>query len=183
MILEIVRYGHPALRARGRKIGKVDERIRKLAEDMLETMSDADGVGLAAQQVGAPLQLFVLDAAGFPDRPSQMWIGGREVDPEEYMPMILLNPELEKLGEVEAEIEGCLSFPGISAEVPRPARVRVRAQNLEMEGVEFEASGLLARAVQHEFDHLQGVLFIDRMEPETLGEIQGGLRKLQTAAN
>jgi len=183
MILEIVRYGHPALRARGRRVDKFDEKVRKLAHDMLETMREASGVGLAAQQVGRPLQLCVIDVSGIPDRPSRMWIGGEEVDPDEHMPMVLINPEVGKQGEIEVETEGCLSFPGISGDIPRPGHIRVKASALDGSEVCFEAEGLLSRAVQHEHDHLHGILFTDHMDVGTLADIQDGLRALQRAAN
>lgn len=178
MILDIVHYGHPALRAKGRPIKEVDQRIRKLAEDMIETMEDASGVGLAAQQVGIPMQLCVIDVRDMPDRPSKMWIGGRPVDFEDFMPMVLVNPELALEGEPASEIEGCLSFPGVLGEVPRPGRVRVKARNLDWEEVEFETEGLLGRAVQHEADHLNGVLFIDRMTEETRKSLHGEIGKI-----
>ncbi len=163
MILEIVQYGHPALRAKGRRIEKIDARIRELAQDMLETMYGADGVGLAAQQVGMPIQLCVIDVTEVKDRPSVLRIAGNPVDIEAHMPLVLINPEVETLGEPQTGVEGCLSFPGIRADVTRPGGVRVRAQTLDGSELDFEADGLLARAIQHEFDHLQGILFIDRV--------------------
>ena len=163
MILEIVQYGHPALRAKGRRIEKIDARIRDLAQEMLETMYGADGVGLAAQQVGMPIQLCVIDVTEVKDRPSVLRIAGNPVDIEEHMPLVLINPEVETLGEPQTGVEGCLSFPGIRADVTRPGGVRVRAQTLDGSELDFEADGLLARAIQHEFDHLQGILFIDRV--------------------
>ncbi|GAT33135.1 peptide deformylase [Terrimicrobium sacchariphilum] len=163
MILEIVEYGHPALRAKGRNIEKIDRDLLQLISDMLETMYEADGVGLAAQQVGRPLQLCVIDVDGIKDRPSTMWVDGKKVALEEYMPMVLINPELELIGKPKAGVEGCLSFPGIRADIDRPPRVKVKAIDAEGQALNFEADGLLARAVQHEYDHLQGVLFIDRM--------------------
>lgn len=167
MILEIVQYGHPALRAKGKPVGgPADARVRKLAADMIETMHDAEGVGLAAQQVGVPLQLCVLDVRDVPKRPSKMWMAGREVDPSDHMPMVLADPEVEQLGRPETGVEGCLSFPGVQADITRPERVRVKGKDLDGNSVEFEATGLLARAVQHEADHLHGVLFIDRMDDE-----------------
>ena len=97
MILEIVQYGHPALRAKGRRIEKIDARIRELAQEMLETMYGADGVGLAAQQVGMPIQLCVIDVTEVKDRPSVLRIAGNPVDIEEHMPLVLINPEVETL--------------------------------------------------------------------------------------
>lgn len=163
MILDIVEYGHPALRAKGRNIEKIDHDLLQLISDMLETMYEADGVGLAAQQVGRPLQLCVIDVEGVKDRPSTMWVDGKKMILEDYMPMVLINPELELIGKPKAGVEGCLSFPGIRADIDRPPRVKVRALDAEGQPLAFEADGLLARAIQHEYDHLQGVLFIDRM--------------------
>jgi len=178
VILEIVAYGHPALRAKGRRIEVVDDGVRRLAQDMIDTMRDADGVGLAAQQVGIPVQLCVVDIAAVRDRPSRMRIGGKRVDPKEHMPLILLNPEIELLGPEEEGAEGCLSFPGIQADIVRPGSVRVSAGLLDGGTIEFEASGLLARAVQHEHDHLHGILFIDRMSPEDRSDLAGEIDRI-----
>jgi len=171
MILEIVKYGHPALRSKGRKVEVIDEKIRKLAADMIDTMREAHGIGLAAQQVGLPLQLCVLEVHDDSEIPSCMILEGSKADWERLMPMVLINPEVEKSGEVESMVEGCLSFPGLNAEVERPERVKVRALDLQGATIEFEATGLLARAVQHEHDHLHGVLFIDRMSPQARHEL------------
>ena len=163
MTLDIVPYGHPALRAKGRRIENIDARIRALANEMLETMYAAEGVGLAAQQVGLPVQLCVIDVKGVKDRPSTLQIGGEAADIGEHMPLVLINPEIELFGMPEIGVEGCLSFPGVRSDVTRPAAVRVRAQSLDGKMLEFEAGGLLARAIQHEHDHLHGILFIDRI--------------------
>jgi len=179
MILEIVKYGNPVLREKGRKVKDVDETTRQLAEDMLETMRAAHGVGLAAQQVGVPIQLTVIDVAGIEDRPSAMWIDGKEVAIEEHMPLVLLNPVLKLSEEKETGNEGCLSFPEITAEITRSTGVLCTAQLLDGKKIEFEAAGLLARAVQHETDHLNGVLFIDRMNAATKVSLAGKLKRLQ----
>lgn len=163
MILPITQYGHPALRSKGRRIDAIDARIRKLSEDMIETMYDADGVGLAAQQVGLPLQVCVIDVSDA-EEPGSLTVAGEAMDVADFMPMVLINPEVETLGETAFATEGCLSFPGVKGEIARPASVRVKALSLDGGTIEFEADGLLARAVQHENDHLQGILFIDRME-------------------
>ncbi|MDZ4815704.1 MAG: peptide deformylase [Verrucomicrobiota bacterium] len=162
MILDIVNYGHPALRTKGTKIGKVTAELRKLAEDMLDTMYEASGVGLAAQQVAKTIQICVIDICGA-TRPSRLFFSGIEVNPEDYMPMVLINPVLTLEGVLVAENEGCLSFPELGGRIPRPERVKVEALNLKGEKLTFLAEGFLARAVQHESDHLNGVLFIDRM--------------------
>lgn len=179
MIREIVKYGHPALRTKGAPVDEITDEIKVLVEDMLETMRDANGVGLAAQQVAVPVQVAVIDVAGIDDRPSAMWIDGKEVKVEEYMPMILLNPELTLGKEKESGTEGCLSFPEMSAEITRSAGVRCKAKLLDGKEIDFEAAGLLARALQHEVDHLHGVLFIDRMNSAAKASLAGRLKRLQ----
>lgn len=179
MIRKVVMFGDPVLRAVGAKIESVTAEVRALAKDMLETMVHADGVGLAAQQVGVAAQMAVIDVSGVEDRPSQMWVDGKEVDPKGYMPMVLMNPVVELGSEKESGTEGCLSFPRINAEIVRSARVRCRAMTLEGVNLEFEAAGLLSRAVQHEVDHLNGVLFIDRMSSATKVALAGKIKRLQ----
>lgn len=164
MILEIVQYGHPALRAKGSRIEKIDASIRQLAEDMLDTMDEANGVGLAAQQVGLPIQICVIDVAEVKDRKSSLRINDQSVEIADHMPLILINPEIETFGKICTRVEGCLSFPGIQGDIARPYSVRIKARSLDDAPIEFEADGLLGRAVQHEHDHLQGILFIDRMD-------------------
>ena len=183
MILEIVTYGDPVLRAKGKRIQKTDEAIRQLAANMLETLHEANGVGLAAQQVGEALQLTVVDVSEAENRPSKMWIDGKEVDPKEHMPLVLLNPELELGPQTEIGPEGCLSFPDISADIARAAHVKVRATGLDGEPIEFEAEGLLSRAAQHEVDHLNGILFIDRMSSATKVALASKLKKLVASAS
>jgi peptide deformylase len=178
MIRDIVIYGEPVLRTKGKQIEKINDTIRELAADMLETMYDANGVGLAAQQVGEALQLTVIDVSDAENRPSRMWLLGEEVDPAEHMPLILINPKLQVGEELELGTEGCLSFPEITAEIPRAARVKVTAQDLQGNTVEFEAAGLLGRAVQHENDHLNGILFIDRMSSVAKVSLAGKLKRL-----
>src|SRR5947207_5511980 len=111
MILSILQYGDPILRAKGKRIDKIDNHIRELAADMLETMHDANGVGLAAQQVGEALQLTVLDVSQVEDRPSTMRVHGKEVDPKTQMPLVLINPQITLSNATDAGTEGCLSFP------------------------------------------------------------------------
>jgi peptide deformylase len=179
MILPILQYGDPVLRAKGERIEKIDEGIRQLAVNMIETMHEAHGVGLAAQQVGRPLQLTVLDVSAVEDRPSTLKLSGNDVDPKSAMPIVLINPEIELRGESEVGVEGCLSFPEITADIERAQSVLVRAQTLEGEIFQIEASGLLARAIQHEHDHLQGILFIDRMNSATKAALSSRLKRLQ----
>jgi len=178
MIREIVIYGDPVLRKKGKQIDEITEEIRTLAQDMIETMHDAHGVGLAAQQVGESMQLTVVDVSDAENRPSRMWIEGQEADPKEYMPLILINPQLELGRETEIGPEGCLSFPEITADISRAERVKVKALDLDGKPVEFEAEGLLSRAIQHETDHLNGILFIDRMSSATKVTLGSKLKKL-----
>lgn len=148
MVRTILHYPDKRLREPGKKIAKVTPELRKLIDDMAETMYAAPGVGLAATQIGELLQLFIIDVAS-DDEPSDL--------------RVFINPEiLESNGEITWQ-EGCLSFPGIQEDIDRAARVRVRAQDCDGKVFELEAEGLLAVAIQHEYDHLQGVLMIDHM--------------------
>ena len=182
MVLEIVKYGNPVLRAKGLEITDGDERARKLADDMLETMRAANGVGLAAQQVGVPIQLAVIDVSGVEDRPSEMIVSGKSVSVGAFMPMILVNPVIELGKEIEEGVEGCLSFPELNGDIVRASSVKVKAKKLDGTLLEFEARGLLSRAVQHEVDHLNGILFIDRMNSAVRTSLAGKLKRLQKQA-
>ena len=179
MKLSIVQYGDPVLRAKGKRIEKIDESVRQLAQNMIETMHAANGVGLAAQQVGQALQLTVLDISQVEDRPSTLKFNGTDVDPKDAMPIVLINPDITMGNETETSVEGCLSFPEITGDIERAQSVLVRAETPEGKTVEIEASGLLARAIQHEIDHLNGVLFIDRMSSGAKAVLSSRLKKLQ----
>jgi peptide deformylase len=179
MILPILEYGDPILRAKGKPIDNIDDRIRELAANMIETMHAANGVGLAAQQVGEALQLTVLDVSLVEDRPSTLKVDGKDVDPKAAMPLVLINPEIELHGAAETGVEGCLSFPEITGDIERANTVIVRAQTLEGGTIEVEATGFLARAIQHEGDHLNGILFIDRMNSAAKAALSSRLKRLQ----
>jgi peptide deformylase len=179
MRLSILQYGDPILRAKGKRIEKIDERIRELAQNMIETMHAASGVGLAAPQVGESLQLTVLDISQVEDRLSTMELNGKSVDPQRAMPLVLINPQIDLGGETETATEGCLSFLEITGEIERAKSITVRAQNLDGEAVEIEATGFLARAIQHEVDHLNGILFIDRMSAAAKTSLSSKLKRLQ----
>lgn len=139
----------PVLRLVSKPIERIDAPLLKLADDMLETMYDAPGIGLAAIQVGEPLRMLVIDLAKEGEPPA---------------PMVIINPEiLDSSDERSVYEEGCLSIPDYYAEVERPAKVRVRHLDREGRQQEIEADGLLATCVQHEIDHLDGVLFIDHI--------------------
>jgi peptide deformylase len=139
----------PRLRLKSAPVDKIDDEVRRLADDMLETMYDAPGVGLAAIQIGEPRRLVTIDTAK---------------KDEERRPVVLVNPEIVWASEeTSAYEEGCLSIPEYYEEVERPARVKFRYTDLDGKAVEVEADGLLATVVQHEIDHLDGVLFIDHL--------------------
>ena len=182
MVLPILKYGHPALRQKGTRVEKITPPIKQLIGDLLETMYAAAGVGLAAQQVGHALQLTVIDVRGIKDRPSTVEINGKPADMDVFMPLVLLNPSITPAAKPVAGPEGCLSFPEIYAEIARPESVHVVGMNEKGERIEFCCSGLLARAVQHEADHLHGILFIDRMSNEIKNELKPQLDLLQEAS-
>ncbi len=181
MILEIVKYGSPVLRKKGERIESVTPEIRKLITDMFETMEENHGVGLAAQQVGVAKLLTVIDVRTVTDRPSTLELNGQPADVAEIMPLVLINPEVTPVGERVMGSEGCLSFPEIYAEISRPESVDVKALDAKGKPIAFRCGGLLARAVQHETDHLNGLLFIDRMDKKTKQELQDELDELQAA--
>jgi peptide deformylase len=179
MILDVVKYGHPALRQKGERIESITPPITRLIDDMVETMHACKGVGLAAQQVGVPLQLTVIDVRGVVDRPSSLELNGAPADVNQFMPLVLLNPELNPVGEPVAGPEGCLSFPEIYADITRPEGVEVKGMDRNGKPIAFRCGGLLARVVQHERDHLHGILFIDRMDRKTKDELRPELEALQ----
>lgn len=179
MVLPIVKYGAPILRKKGARIERVTPEIQGLISDMMDTMRAARGVGLAAQQVGHALQLAIVDVTGITDRPSSLELNGAPSDVEAFMPVVLINPELTFLNAPVAGPEGCLSFPEIYADVPRPEAVEVKALDAKGNRIAFRCGGLLSRAIQHEVDHLNGILFIDRMETATRRELREELDVLQ----
>jgi peptide deformylase len=179
MILEIKKYGDPVLRQKGAAIEKITPEIKKLIADMFETMHERHGVGLAAQQIGRALQLTVIDVREVKDRPSTLELKDKPADVAGLMPLVLINPEIKPSGEPAAGGEGCLSFPEIYADISRPEFVDVKALNEKGKPVEFRAGGLLSRAIQHEVDHLNGILFIDRMATAKKRELKTELDELQ----
>jgi peptide deformylase len=180
MILPVIKYGHPALRQKGARIEKITPEIKSLVADMLETMHANKGVGLAAQQIGKALQLTVIDVREVKERPSTLELKGKPADVNDFMPLVLINPEIKPFGEPVIGSEGCLSFPEIYAEITRPESVDVKALNQKGKAIEFRCGGLLSRVVQHEADHLNGILFIDRMSRKTKEELRPELDELQT---
>jgi len=148
----IVLLGDPVLREAAAPVELFDEELERLVEDMFETMYAAEGVGLAAPQIGISRRIFVVDTRDEEDAE-----GGRYA---------FINPEIvESSSQLERATEGCLSIPGIEEIVERPGAVRIRAQNVKGEWFEVEGDDLLGRALQHEHDHLEGILFLDRISP------------------
>ena len=172
--------GDPVLRERTRVPERFDAALARLVDDMFETMYAAKGVGLAAQQVGQALQLTVIDVRAATDRPSTIEVDGKSADVAEQMPLVLINPEIKPVGEMVTGPEGCLSFPELYGDIPRPESVEVKALNEKGKAIHFRAGGLLGRAVQHEVDHLRGILFIDRMDKPTKENLRPELEALQT---
>ena len=154
-------YGDPVLRAVGEPVREFGAPLRTLGDAMLRAMKTAKGIGLAAPQVGLSLQLFVMDVH---DEDFAPVLDGKERRPEDIMPMLLANATVTvPAGEPDTYAEGCLSFPGITGDVERVERAIVRYRDADGAPHVLECTGLLARCVQHEHDHCQGVLFIDRM--------------------
>lgn len=146
--LQIVQYPHPTLRHKSKPVRRVDSQLRDTVRRMFELMYEARGVGLAANQVDLPLRLFVLNTSG---------------DPDEGTEQVFINPVLSRPKGLEEADEGCLSIPDVHGPVTRPKRIRVRAFGVDGQEVDTELEGLTARIIQHEVDHLDGVLFTDRL--------------------
>ena len=185
MVLSVVKYGEPVLRQKGEQVSSVTKEIQEFVKSLFETMYHARGIGLASQQVGRALQVFVIDVRGVTDRPSTLERVVRRLsllhEPasvEDHMPMAFINPRVIPIGPEVAGPEGCLSFPEIYGEVLRPEHAEVQALDTDGRPFRFKCGGLLARAVQHEYDHLQGILFIDRMERESRRELKSEIEAL-----
>ena len=159
-ILDILEFPDPRLRTKAKPVTKVDDQLRKLADDMLETMYAAPGIGLAATQINVHQRMVVID-----------------VSEEKNDPLVLINPEFEAVeGEQEYD-EGCLSVPGFYETVTRAEKIRVKALNRDGDPIEFEADGLLSVCIQHELDHLDGKLFVDHISKLKRDRIRRKLEK------
>lgn len=179
MVLPIVHFNSPVLRKKGVKVEKFDEALAKLADDMTDTMHAAHGIGLAAQQIGQAIQLCVVDLRETEAQFAWEFDGARP-PLELFMPLTIVNPDLKIVAEPTTSYEeGCLSFPEIRGDVVRPDEVTVKFQDAAGVPHTLRCNGLLARCVQHEFDHLQGILFIDRMAKEVLTVIDPELKALK----
>lgn len=164
MILKVRKYGDPVLRKKAEPVETITEELKNFAQDLIDTMLDENGLGLAAPQVGVSKRMVALDAGE-----------------ERGHPFVILNPEILESSGKSVREEGCLSFPGIYGKIERPAKVKVRAMKMDGTMMEAELDGLEARAFQHELDHLDGKLFIDRMNKSHKLSLQGTLKKLMHA--
>ncbi|MCP4268243.1 MAG: peptide deformylase [Candidatus Brocadiaceae bacterium] len=160
--MDVKVYPDPVLKIKAKPIEEIDAEICKIAEEMLDTMYDYCGIGLAAPQVGLSIRLMVLDVAG-----------------ERTGERVFINPRIVEEDGETLEEEGCLSFPDVMGKIVRSKNIKVIAYNLKGEELEMEADGLLGRAWQHEIDHLNGRLFIDRMAPASTIAIQQKLKELE----
>jgi peptide deformylase len=175
MIYKITTYGNPVLRKKAEPIAEVNDEVRQLADDMLETMYAEHGLGLAAEQVGKSVAICVIDIPEDADLDEN---GGR-ANPEVKMPLVLINPEIiENSDYTITHQEGCLSFPGIYSNVERYDAVTVKFQDRNGIWQELRVQCLMARAVQHELDHLDGVLLADRMSSVKKVALSGKLKRL-----
>ena len=180
MTLRITQFGEPILLEKGKKITSFNADLTQLANDMLDAMDQAEGIGLAAQQIGQALQFCVVDVPDHPEYPMDCVLDGKALAPALLMPLALANPVVTPIPSDEYYYEeGCLSFPEIRGEVARPDRISVKYQDLQGNSHAWECDGLLARCIQHEVDHLNGILFIDRMEKKTYAEIKAEVKGLK----
>ncbi|MEM9587518.1 MAG: peptide deformylase [Planctomycetota bacterium] len=164
MPLRIIHFPHPTLRYKAKPIRRVNQELRDLAAEMLELMYEAKGVGLAATQVDLPIRMFVANPAG------------AKGEGEEW---VIINPEVQRPRGNEAGEEGCLSLPGIYGSVKRPKTIRLTGYDLKGNPIDADFDGYLGRVFQHEVDHLNGVMFIDRVSEENLAALSGPLDDLE----
>lgn len=171
---EILKYGRPELREKSKLVDEVTDEIRDIVKDMLSTMYSHNGVGLAAEQIGRDEAICVVDVTGTGD-PS-------DAPPPVPMPLILINPKIEELEGDQVGPEGCLSFPEIYVNIRRAEEATVSYLDIDGKPQRVRGSGLLARALQHEIDHLNGVLLVDRMSPVQRVSVSGRLKRLSREA-
>ena len=179
MALRIVHYNEPVLRAKGEKVTSFDATLTKLANEMVEAMHAAGGIGLAAQQIGRALQLCVVDLRES-DAEFTWELDGARPPLDLFMPMAIANPQIAVVAGTPETVyeEGCLSFPKIRGDVVRPDAITVKFQDERGVPHILKCDGLFSRCIQHEVDHLNGVLFIDRMDKKTRGGIDDAVKTL-----
>jgi peptide deformylase len=188
MTLRITQYGEPVLRQKGKRVVDFDAKLRRLADDMLAAMYAAEGIGLAAQQVGLALQFCVVDVRPPEGEKADFFyeLDGRRSPPVLFMPLAIANPEVTFPDAHKSDYEeGCLSFPNIRATIRRHSFIKVSFQDLNGSPHVLECDGLLARCILHEVDHLNGVLFIDHLAKKDYRKLEAQLQRLkaQTGAN
>lgn len=166
--MEIVIYPHPTLRHKSKPVKRVDRQLRDMVRNMFQLMYEFKGVGLAANQVDLPLRLFIVNLT---------------CDPDEGEEHVFVNPVVSRPKGNDEKEEGCLSFPGVYAQVKRPEKVILNAYDLDGKEIEAELNGMLARVVQHELDHLDGVLFVDRLSETGRLATQEALDEFELAFN
>ena len=162
--MEIIPYPHPTLRHKSKPLRRVNNELKEMVKQMFALMYKANGVGLAANQVDLPFQLFIVN---------------EKADPQEGEELVFINPVITKPKGRESKEEGCLSIPGIHEDVDRPTQIHVSAYALDGTPIEKTFDGMLARIIQHEFDHLQGTLFVDRIAESTFKQIDGLLEEFE----
>lgn len=179
MALRIVHYNEPVLRRKGEKVSVFDSALARLKEEMVETMHQAAGIGLAAQQIGRALQFCVVDLRES-DADFTWELDGKKLPLDLFMPLALANPQITVTRGTEETLyeEGCLSFPKIRGDVARPDAITVAFHDERGVPHTLRCDGLLSRCIQHETDHLNGVLFIDRMDKKTRGSIDDAVKAL-----
>ena len=182
MLLDIKQYGDPVLRAVSAPVDQVDDSLRELAANMLETMYEANGIGLAAPQVGVNLRLVVIDTQeDEPEEgqePETATVNGEQRPVADLMPLVFFNPVLEPYGKQQLFTEGCLSVHDIRSNVSRPDHVKATLHTLDGQVLEIDCGGLLARCLQHECDHLDGFLFTDRVSSAAKITLKKKLQRL-----
>jgi peptide deformylase len=176
--LRILNYPDPSLRQKARPVGPVTPAVRAIAQRMLELMRQAEGIGLAAPQVGLPWRLFVVDIPSNDERSSDVVPPSATTGPVVYIDPALTSP----MGDLESFEEGCLSLPDIRGDVLRPETITIEATNLDGARFTQTGTGLLARCWQHEFDHLEGVLILDRMSQMSRLKNKPAIRDLERSA-
>ncbi|NDB96852.1 MAG: peptide deformylase [Verrucomicrobia bacterium] len=177
-VLPVRLYGDPVLRQTATPVSPPDKKLTELSRVLENTMREFEGIGLAAPQVGISLQIALVDLRKVEKRPSTMELLGKPVDWRVHMPLFFCNPVLTLTRRREDEEEGCLSFPGVHGPVRRSLRIQMDYLDLEGRPLSLTAGGLLARALQHEVDHLMGTLFIDRMTPEARRSLNPALEEI-----
>ncbi|PXA03716.1 peptide deformylase [Coraliomargarita sinensis] len=182
MILRVTQYGEPILREVGAPVTEFNAELAELADNMVDTMYEAEGIGLAAQQIGKALQLCIVDVRP-PEGvevPFNYSYDGKQPPLDLFMPMAICNPRVSIVDDREDVYEeGCLSFPGVNGKVIRPVGVRCEFQDVQGNPHVIEADGLLGRCILHEVDHLNGELFIDKMDKRDLKKNETKIKKLK----